>query len=66
MRIDKDSRQQESSSASSQPVAGSPSGLNQRAANENPRANENLDDKEQDNEATDYDIGSEITDGEDG
>lgn len=65
MRIDKDSRQQESPPAPAQPVAGSPSDGNKRAANENPRANENLDDREQDNEAADYDVGSEITDGED-
>lgn len=65
MRIDKDPRQQESPPASTQPVAGSHSDVNKRAENENPRANENLDDRERDNEASDYDVGSEVTDGED-
>lgn len=65
MRIDKDPRQQQSPPTTAQPVAGSPSGVNKRAGNENPRANENLEDPEQDNQASDYDVGSEITDGED-
>jgi hypothetical protein len=46
MQYDKDPRQQESTPSPAQPLAGSPSDLNKRAANENQRANENLDDLE--------------------
>ena len=48
-----------------QTVAADPSDLNKMAQNDNPRANENI--QESDNELEDpqHDVGSEITDGED-
>jgi hypothetical protein len=61
----KDQPANQVSGSPAQPIAGNPSDVNKRAENPNPRANENLAD--QDNRKDqEHEIGTEITDGEDG
>jgi hypothetical protein len=64
---EKERPSQEASPSPTQPIAGSPEDLNKRVQNENPRANENIR-QQQDNDAqgSAHDVGSEITNGEDG
>lgn len=54
-----------SNPSTGQPVVGSPADLDKRAANDNPRANENLPQEDRVDADTTNDVGSEITDGED-